>query len=239
MTTYIPNLTLPSFVFNNPAASVLLPIALGTAVGYSTRRMISPPPPCFLIPLTFKPPNRSHSPRLPTSVHVMEAAAFPPAPLGLWPRLDRSLRHDGLLGLPRRTPRHLASQHARTAPSFPLSLPTEPHVTNIQAKSTISAAKHGATLYTIQLALNMIWMPLFFGMRRPVEATVDIVALLGVNGYLAWLWGTQVDKMSGWLLVPYLGWLSFATYLSAGTGYLNNWDLRTAEEKARGEKKGL
>lgn len=84
----------------------------------------------------------------------------------------------------------------------------------------------------------MIWMPLFFGLRRPVEATVDIVALLGVNGYLAWLWGTKVDEVSGWLLVPYIGWLSFATYLSAATGYLNNWDLRSPEEKAKG-KKGL
>ncbi|KAG5973873.1 hypothetical protein E4U55_000215, partial [Claviceps digitariae] len=37
MTTYIPSLTIPSAVLQHPAASVLLPIALGTAVGYSTR----------------------------------------------------------------------------------------------------------------------------------------------------------------------------------------------------------
>ncbi len=38
MTTYIPALTIPYSVFANPAASILLPVALGTAVGYSTRR---------------------------------------------------------------------------------------------------------------------------------------------------------------------------------------------------------
>lgn len=38
MTTYIPSLTLPEAVFNNLPASVLLPVALGTAVGFSTRR---------------------------------------------------------------------------------------------------------------------------------------------------------------------------------------------------------
>lgn len=38
MTTYHPSLTLPTSIFLNPAASILLPIALGTAVGYSTRR---------------------------------------------------------------------------------------------------------------------------------------------------------------------------------------------------------
>ena len=40
MTTYIPQLTLPYKVFDTPAASVLLPIALGTFVGFSTRRKI-------------------------------------------------------------------------------------------------------------------------------------------------------------------------------------------------------
>lgn len=38
MTTYIPALTIPHGVFANPAASILLPIGLGTVVGYSTRR---------------------------------------------------------------------------------------------------------------------------------------------------------------------------------------------------------
>jgi translocator protein len=36
MTTYIPHLTLPGFVFANPAVSILLPIAAGTAVGFAT-----------------------------------------------------------------------------------------------------------------------------------------------------------------------------------------------------------
>jgi len=65
-------------------------------------------------------------------------------------------------------------------------------------------------------------MPLFFGLGRPISATVDILALTGVVGHLAYVWG-QVDEVSGWLLAPYLGWLGFATYLSAGCGYLNNW----------------
>lgn len=42
MTTYIPSLTLPSAVFENPASSILLPIALGTAVGFGTRRKKKP-----------------------------------------------------------------------------------------------------------------------------------------------------------------------------------------------------
>jgi benzodiazapine receptor len=41
MTTYIPSLTLPSVIFENAALSVLLPIAAGTAVGFSTQRKTS------------------------------------------------------------------------------------------------------------------------------------------------------------------------------------------------------
>lgn len=92
----------------------------------------------------------------------------------------------------------------------------------------IRSTKHSATLYTIQLALNLAWMPLFFGFKRPIEATVDIVALLGVNIYLTKLWWA-VDRTAAWCMVPYLGWLSFATYLSAGAGYLNGWDFKGKE----------
>lgn len=38
MTSYIPSLTLPSFLFENPAAAILLPVACGTALGFSISR---------------------------------------------------------------------------------------------------------------------------------------------------------------------------------------------------------
>lgn len=37
MTTYIPSLTLPAVLFENAASSILLPVAAGTAIGFSTR----------------------------------------------------------------------------------------------------------------------------------------------------------------------------------------------------------
>lgn len=84
------------------------------------------------------------------------------------------------------------------------------------------------------MGLNLAWMPLFFGLRRPVEATLDVFALLGINSYLAYTWATAIDQTAGLLLLPYVAWLGFASYLSFGTGYLNGWDLR---DEALGVKK--
>lgn len=63
--------------------------------------------------------------------------------------------------------------------------------------------KQGATLFTIQLGLNLIWMPLFFGLKRPIEATADIVALTGTVGYLTYVW-SQVDTVAAWVSNTFL-----------------------------------
>lgn len=86
----------------------------------------------------------------------------------------------------------------------------------------VEDTRRGATLYTTQLVLNQLFMPLFFGLGRPVEALIDIVALTGNVAYLMSIW-KDVDETAMWCMVPYLGWLGFATYLTAGTGYLNGW----------------
>jgi benzodiazapine receptor len=97
-----------------------------------------------------------------------------------------------------------------------------------------AAAATGATLYTVQLALNLAWMPLFFGIERPIEAAVDILALTGTVAALAVTWW-DVDRVASYLLLPYLGWLGFANYLCIGTGHLNGWDFKNAAVKAKGK----
>jgi benzodiazapine receptor len=99
--------------------------------------------------------------------------------------------------------------------------------------STILVARRSLTLYVAQLALNLIWTPIFFTARRPVAATLDITALLGLNVYLTYLW-SSIDSVAAYCQIPYLGWLSYATYLCVGVSHLNGWDLRTPEEKRKG-----
>lgn len=93
-----------------------------------------------------------------------------------------------------------------------------------------SLALVGTTAYTTQLGLNLVWMPLFFGLRKPALALADIVALTANVGTLAALW-SQWDKTSAYLMVPYLAWLSFATYITAGAGVMNNWDISRVEKQ--------
>jgi benzodiazapine receptor len=99
----------------------------------------------------------------------------------------------------------------------------------------VRAAHDGVALYLAQLGLNLVWMPLFFAARRPVEATADLVALVGLNGYLAYTWA-RADEVAAWCLAPYLGWLGFATYLSAGAGVLNGWDISARKIEEEGKK---
>jgi benzodiazapine receptor len=111
------------------------------------------------------------------------------------------------------------------------------HRAFIAGQSTISypiqaAAATGATLYTVQLALNFVWMPLFFGIEKPVAAAVDILALTGTVGALAVTW-YDVDPVATYCLVPYLGWLGFASYLCIGAGHLNGWDFGRIKGKGK------
>lgn len=99
--------------------------------------------------------------------------------------------------------------------------------------NTVALAKQGATLYTLQLALNLVWMPLFFRFKRPVEATADIAILTATTGYLTYVW-SQVDETAAWCMVPYLGWLSFATYLSVSGYFPSPLNLYGMQEYGEG-----
>lgn len=56
-------------------------------------------------------------------------------------------------------------------------------------------------------------MPLFFKYKRPIEGTIDILALTGSTAYLTYLY-SQIDEVAAWTTVPYLAWLTFASYLA-------------------------
>jgi len=75
-------------------------------------------------------------------------------------------------------------------------------------------------VFVIQLALNGLWSVVFFGMRQPGWALVEIVVLWGAIGATVWLFW-RVVPAAGALLLPYWAWVSFASVLNASLWWLN------------------
>ena len=75
-------------------------------------------------------------------------------------------------------------------------------------------------LYGAQLVLNFLWSLVFFGLRRPDWALVDILALW-VLILLTLVRFRRINAIAGLLLVPYLLWVTYATMLNAGVWWLN------------------
>jgi tryptophan-rich sensory protein len=74
--------------------------------------------------------------------------------------------------------------------------------------------------FALQLALNVLWSYLFFGLHAPAFAAIEIVAL-----WLSILWTAiefaKISRLSAALLAPYLLWVAFAVYLNYSIVLLN------------------
>lgn len=68
-------------------------------------------------------------------------------------------------------------------------------------------------VYAIQLALNVLWAPLFFGLERYFLAFIVLIllwiAILATIRQFA-----KINPCAGRLLIPYLLWVTFAGYLN-------------------------
>jgi tryptophan-rich sensory protein/uncharacterized protein YbjT (DUF2867 family) len=90
----------------------------------------------------------------------------------------------------------------------------------VWSREGLREARLPLALFGLQLLLNGAWSWIFFGARAPAAAFVEIVVLWWV------LLATIVfffarSRLAGWLLVPYLAWVSFATVLNASIALLN------------------
>lgn len=76
------------------------------------------------------------------------------------------------------------------------------------------------TVFAVQLALNLLWSFLFFGLQRIDLALVEIVVLLvAVGTATALFW--RIDRVAGVLLVPYVLWVGYASVLNLSLWLLN------------------
>lgn len=85
---------------------------------------------------------------------------------------------------------------------------------------SIRPVRVALVLFAAQLALNVAWTPVFFGMRSIVGGLVVIVLLLAaIVATTAAFW--PLSRPAAGLMLPYLGWVCFATVLNASFLVLN------------------
>lgn len=78
----------------------------------------------------------------------------------------------------------------------------------------------GMSVFCVQLALNAIWSVLFFGLRSPFLAFVNIVFLWIMIALSIYLFH-RISRTAGLLLVPYILWVSFAAILNYAIWIIN------------------
>lgn len=68
-------------------------------------------------------------------------------------------------------------------------------------------------IFGVQLVLNTLWSILFFGLRSPGAAFIEIIFLwLAIVATIVAF--ARVARPAAWLLAPYIAWVSFAAYLN-------------------------
>lgn len=82
--------------------------------------------------------------------------------------------------------------------------------------------KIGLLIFGIQLGLNIIWSYLFFGLRSPYYAFIEII-LLWFAILLTIIQFRKISKTASYLLLPYILWVSFAMLLNHSLWLLNSW----------------
>lgn len=82
------------------------------------------------------------------------------------------------------------------------------------------ARKKALTVFGVQLVLNTLWSIIFFGMKNPALAFVEIIFLWLAILYTIILF-RKINRKASCLLIPYILWVSFASVLTLSVAILN------------------
>jgi len=75
-------------------------------------------------------------------------------------------------------------------------------------------------LWALQIALNTLWTPVFFGLQR-IREGMGVLVMLWLSVAACTVALSQLDWISGLLFVPYLIWVSVAAALNYSVLRLN------------------
>lgn len=67
--------------------------------------------------------------------------------------------------------------------------------------------------FTVQLLINLSWTTVFFGLQMRRTAFIMILLIIGFT-LLTYTEFIKIEKYAAYLLIPYIAWLGFASYLN-------------------------
>lgn len=82
-------------------------------------------------------------------------------------------------------------------------------------KKTTKDKSYGYIFFFLQILLNILWPPTFFISQNMLLALL-IIILLDIFTFITICKFYNISKPAAILLIPYLLWIIFATYLNAG-----------------------
>lgn len=82
------------------------------------------------------------------------------------------------------------------------------------------SVKIALAIFLVQLVLNVIWTPLFFGLNSPLLALIDIV-FMWLAILITIISFSSLSKTAALLLIPYILWVTFAAVLNLSIVFLN------------------
>lgn len=86
--------------------------------------------------------------------------------------------------------------------------------------ANLESAGSALALWALQISLNTLWTPVFFGLKNLKLGLIIIFLLLmsvAISTYVFWLY----SWIAGLLFLPYLAWVTFAAALNAAVYKLN------------------
>lgn len=90
----------------------------------------------------------------------------------------------------------------------------------IYQKPNTTERKKATTLYWVQLVVNFLWPIVFFRFQW-YWISVIVIILLDILVLITTIRFYKIEKVAGYLMIPYLLWILFATYLNIGIAVLN------------------
>ncbi len=91
----------------------------------------------------------------------------------------------------------------------------------VAARSDAPGAGMALALWSVQITLNTLWTPVFFGLRR-MGAGLLIISLLWLAVAATMVAFMQIDRIAGLLFAPYIVWVTVALALNRSVYWRNS-----------------